>query len=355
MAIEGQPIDSISQLRFQVKPRYAGETLRVSIRRGEEQLDTDLTLVAELERLQHAFLGMLPARSPAENKTPGVDVRLVWPDSPADRAGLQKGDRITKMGTSQIAGVADAATAMHSVHPGEELKLTVERKNQELVLSAKLSTLPEDILPAEALALDLAAKQEDDAEVQLEPFELPEFPQKAMILPGRDDASGAPGLILWLGSAKQESQEQVLKDWQDFCRATNCLLMIASPEAETIWSSSDEPYLQKLAGALHARLGTDRRRTVVVGHGKAGQLALGLAFAKRSSFAGVVAVDAPLPRDVVTAAPRSGSTVASQEHNSPADPTVDRGAGPDMKDVPGHHCTGFTAEVCRKQQTLTDI
>ena len=148
-----------------------------------------------------------------------------------------------------------------------------------------------------------------------------------MVLPAPKDAEGAPGLIVWLGSGKQESQEQVLKDWQEFCRTTNCILMIASPEAKSIWSSSDEPYLQKLASALQARLGTDRRRTVVAGHGKAGQLALGLAFAKRSSFAGVVAVDAPLPRTLKIPTNVPGvqlSVLAVESSNSAFAPLIRR-------------------------------
>ena len=58
----------------------------------------------------NAFLGILPMR---DDPGPGVEVRYVYPKSPADAAGLKAGDRIMKIGPREPRSAeADPATAV---------------------------------------------------------------------------------------------------------------------------------------------------------------------------------------------------------------------------------------------------
>ena len=50
-----------------------------------------------------AFLGILPMR---DDDKDGVEIRYVYPKSPAETAGLKVGDRITKAAGNRPAGMA---------------------------------------------------------------------------------------------------------------------------------------------------------------------------------------------------------------------------------------------------------
>ncbi|HYO23864.1 MAG TPA: trypsin-like peptidase domain-containing protein, partial [Lacipirellulaceae bacterium] len=69
VAVDGKPASSQAALRFITSPRYAGDELEVTIRRGDgndaEEIETKITLAAKLEPYRHAFLGGLPVRGPA--------------------------------------------------------------------------------------------------------------------------------------------------------------------------------------------------------------------------------------------------------------------------------------------------
>ena len=114
--------------------RYAGESVRVIAKRGDETLEETVKLVGELEPFRHAFLGILPMRERAQEEaaeangeTPRrmkpdqpvatrwqvVVVRMVYPGSPAAAAGIKPGDRIVK--------IDDAEVDRHQVgHRGDE-------------------------------------------------------------------------------------------------------------------------------------------------------------------------------------------------------------------------------------------
>ncbi len=120
VAINGDSISTQSDLRFQLKPRYAGDSLKVTLKRGGEEIETSVTLVSQLEPFRHAFLGVLPRRSSQEEK---AILRSVWPDSPADKAGLQLGDSITKINAKTIKNIEEARGTLAGLHPEDSVSL----------------------------------------------------------------------------------------------------------------------------------------------------------------------------------------------------------------------------------------
>src|SRR5262249_4007070 len=94
--IDGVKVNSQSELKHQLSPRYAGEKVMVVVLRDKERLERPVDLIAKLQPYIHPFLGILPRRGEAKSaakadeakpdadaKPTGVVVRDVYPDSPA--------------------------------------------------------------------------------------------------------------------------------------------------------------------------------------------------------------------------------------------------------------------------------
>src|SRR5262249_34663160 len=114
------------------------------------------TLAGAVAAYGQPFLGVLPIR---DDPDPGVEVRFVYPKSPAEAAGLKAGDRIMKVGRTLGAGgptvmqaVAGRDQLLALLEPaalGLEIKVEVTRKEGKKTetLTVKLGQMP-DTVPA---------------------------------------------------------------------------------------------------------------------------------------------------------------------------------------------------------------
>jgi serine protease Do len=94
------------------------------------------------------FLGFAPERlSPSEQQRYGVNegvlVVSVTEDSPADRAGLQVEDVITKIDSTDVTNEAQLRDLIARTPPGQKLTLTVVRGGQVKTLPATVENMPE--------------------------------------------------------------------------------------------------------------------------------------------------------------------------------------------------------------------
>ncbi len=80
-------------------------------------------------------LGVMP--SYAEDDQPGMLIDGVSPGSPAERGGLQGGDRILMVGDHAINNVYDFMDALGRYKPGDEADLTVLRNGQRIKVPVK--------------------------------------------------------------------------------------------------------------------------------------------------------------------------------------------------------------------------
>ncbi len=80
-------------------------------------------------------MGVMP--SYAEDEQPGLQLDGVSPGSPAEKAGLQSGDRLLMIGDTSINNVYDLMDAMAKYEPGNEANLTVLRAGQRIQMAVK--------------------------------------------------------------------------------------------------------------------------------------------------------------------------------------------------------------------------
>jgi serine protease Do len=203
LAVNGVKVATQTDLRFQVLPRYAGDVLKVKIRRGFKELETEVKLTDKLPAFRHAFLGVLPERTASEaaaadeeadatdgaaaendedgqkaatagrgdaekqkadSSESGIAIRAVWPGSPADKVGVQAGDRITQLGEEKIANLSQAFAALNAKSPGDKLTVMARRGKEKLELEIQLAELPVDIVSASDLPA--GGGESDDKEKQ---------------------------------------------------------------------------------------------------------------------------------------------------------------------------------------------
>jgi putative serine protease PepD len=73
----------------------------------------------------------------------GAVVDSVVPGGPAERGGLQPGDKITAIDGKRISSSEDVSAAVTARKPGERAKVTVERGGGQRTLTVDLGTRPE--------------------------------------------------------------------------------------------------------------------------------------------------------------------------------------------------------------------
>jgi putative serine protease PepD len=68
----------------------------------------------------------------------GVRLMGVTPGSPADRAGVRKGDVVVEFGGMQVKDLYQYTDALRAHKPGDEVTVVVERDGKRLSLAARL-------------------------------------------------------------------------------------------------------------------------------------------------------------------------------------------------------------------------
>jgi hypothetical protein len=99
----------------------------------------DLTLVKTSDGPQRqmalrARLGTIPDYAGPADGTPGLLLSDVRPDSPAEDAGLQRGDIIVQIGDMEIASVQDYMVVLSEANPGDTAPVQVIRDGERIEL-----------------------------------------------------------------------------------------------------------------------------------------------------------------------------------------------------------------------------
>jgi serine protease Do len=318
--IDGQQIRTQTDLRFALGTKYAGDTVRVTANRGDEQLLQTIELVGELDPFRHAFLGILPLRPETEpekasgkknekanaDSTAGVVVRMVYPGSPAAVAGIQPGDRIVKIDDSETLNIKSAIDAMNNVMPAADVAVHLLRDGKPLDVSLTADLLPtsiaSDLPPAYAAPAAAIADAEEDAAqpaMKLQDLKLAEFPESCRVYVPPSLAEGRPaGVLLWLHAPGEPPNEELFQKWQSICDRDGLLLVAPSSSDESRWERTELEYLRRLSERVLADHQVDPRRIIVFGHEGGGAMAYLLALVSRDLFTGVATSAAALPRTV---------------------------------------------------------
>lgn len=294
-AINGQPVQKLNDLKQTLGAMYAGDAIQLSVLRGTETLESKLTLTDELKAYEFPYLGILPDRSPVDGDQPGVRIRMVLPESPAATAGLKPGDRIRKVGESDVASTADLTRQIRRVESGSEARLTVQRGKEELTLQPRLVRFP-DQPPASLPAVSILPP-ETPPEAKIGRFNQ-QLPNDGLsfwtYVPETYRVDQPFGLLVWLHPPGDTQEAECMQAWGDLCHERGLILM--GPRAGDVsgWSPEQEPQVREAISWVQERYQIDPARVAVMGTEGSAPFTSKLAFKYRDLFRGIILLSAPL-------------------------------------------------------------
>jgi len=336
IAVDGKQIKNQAQFLHAMGPKYEGDTISLKVKRGDKELGFDnVILTGQPTSHTHAYLGILPVRDDNEN---GVKVRYVYPESPAAKAGIEVGDRITTIDATPMSDRDMLQMMINRLLPGMRTKLVVKKKDGNKTLNVTLAAV-DDAIPVGELAVGTAKKalaerkplpgmppgpgqppMPGEPPAKRPPAKAPaktpakEAPAAAAkpktgfyevndtttgrstwyYVPDDYDPNISYGVVVWLQPAGEAMQEGILSVWKPICNQHHLILMGPKAENAQGWLTSEADQIQSELRALLRQYTIDRHRIVAHGLRQGAQFALYLGFDARELIRGVAAVGGSL-------------------------------------------------------------
>lgn len=181
-----QHYDDLIQTDASINPGNSGGPLlnidgemigvNVAVRAGAQGIgfaipvDKAVAVAADLlavDSMRRAWHGVAPAAESSQSG-PGITVRTVADRSPAEKAGLEPGDVLTRIGDLEIDRALDFHRAILGLEVGESISMSVRRGEETLVLTMELAEVPDRLKPASGPHWELLG-------LQLKPIPTQEF------------------------------------------------------------------------------------------------------------------------------------------------------------------------------------
>jgi S1-C subfamily serine protease len=146
-----QKVNTLNTLLNVLKAHKPGDKVTLHVKRDGKEKNVSVTLESRTaleeqaeqpeRRVQAAFLGV---QASPESRN-GAVVNDVLPKSPADKAGLRKGDVITRIDDQAINTPRDLIQAVRKAGVGKEVTVAAMRDDKTMELKAKLEAAPADL------------------------------------------------------------------------------------------------------------------------------------------------------------------------------------------------------------------
>jgi S1-C subfamily serine protease len=155
--LNGVDITSHAELNDALSEYQSGETINLTIRRGDLDMDMDVVLGdqpeakhfgnrwVEVHHKDRAFAGLeLMGLNDQLAEYFGVEggtlVKKVTEDGPSAQAGIKAGDIILRWGEEDITNANQITKALHKINPGDTVSVTVLRKGNRKTFDVTTGT-----------------------------------------------------------------------------------------------------------------------------------------------------------------------------------------------------------------------
>ena len=329
--VDGHKVTRPAQVRHVLGSKMEGDKLAITIKRGEETKQADLTLVGELPPFEAGFLGMLPTRerqglgvkgqgSDESKPQDGVGIRWVYPDSPAAKIGLKPRDRIVKIRDQAITSAAQLIDQVSRVRPTEMAVVLIRRDGKEQSLEATLvgypadvpKELPTSVIEAVAEADSKKLVEKDDGKVVAEGEKKSEGTDKPRtgrfgedvadsknawwaFVPESYNPAYAYSLLVWLHPPGDTLEATVYDLWKSEAERRGIILLgLKAANIGTGWQANETEFVRDTVAAFQKKYSIDAGRVVLHGYDKSGPFATHVAFKYRELFRGLILASSPI-------------------------------------------------------------
>lgn len=306
--VEMQPGDVIQKINGKSVLRHAdikqvlgsldaGTEVTVQLLRDGQSLEVKPTLVAEIPPFEPQTLGVLVDDLDADLK-----VTAVFPDSAAERAGIQRNDQITKIGDKQVKDLSDLRNRVLTLLGGREVAVQVQRQNKPLTLNATPESIanlwpfelpPLPVIDSEAEAnLDgdgNAAKRIDDsANWTVTELSLPDVPNKAAMVSPPETAAKMPhGVLVRFTAPGEEDVAGLAEKWKSLAAKFRVIVVIISSANAERWNPDEAVLAARFVSVVRKRFTIQPFAIAITGDGAGASLAMIAAFTDAATFSGV--------------------------------------------------------------------
>lgn len=326
---DGEKILRVAQLKHIVGRKYAGEPLKLVVKRGDTTLPIDVSLVGKLVPYEIPFLGILPHRKGAASSATDARtrIRFVFPASPAQQAGLKAGDQLIKFNDVDAIDASSLSNLIGRSRPAEKATLTYLRDGQQLSAEVALGSFPESIvdeLPSEVIdhqpqnaaieKTDAAVKAEadqakpaapSDAPAASKPVDTPKTGRFSATLEGSDHdywmyvpedytSTYAYGLVVWIHPGGDPMEAAVMKHWKSVCDRRGLILVGPKSDKPAAWQPGEAEFIKQLIAHVGEKYTIDSTRIVLHSMGSGAGMTWLVATKHRDVIRGVAVVGAPV-------------------------------------------------------------
>ncbi len=302
---EGKVIPSVAALRQVLGRTYAGDTVSLTVLRDEQEVTLQVTLAEKLEAFHFGWLGILPNRETSElsaaqadpENNPGIELLYIFPDSPAESAGLQKRDRLLAIDGRAVSTLAELREILLVKKPDEELQVKFQRAAEQQEVPIRLGSLPQQIpddVPRPVFTKPgeqepQPVEKVGDVTLQVEGHER----TARLYVPEDYNPAEAYGCLVWLSSNGEPIPAGQLAEWKRLCRTRGWLLLMPTAENLQPWSSDDTAWLMETLAETRRRYPLDAEKICLVTAGRTPTYSWQLALEHREHFRGIVAFNVP--------------------------------------------------------------
>lgn len=336
-AIDGHKITNYASMLHQTGGKYEGDTISITVERAKKEIKFEKVVLGSPDAgVPQPFMGILPMRDDPDE---GVEIRYVYPKSPADVAGMKTGDRIMKITNPTAApntplvtinrGRDQLLALMETARPLQEISVEVKRKDggKTETVKVKLAEMPDTVPGEKELPEKASAKKALTPPGQKQPAKKP--PEKVdkgeltkkqtpaldntyyVYAPTAYDPNVACSVMIWLhplGKNKEKDVEDFVSSWTDFADDKNVVIICPINTNQRGWTAGDSAWIVEAVRTVGQTYTLDPRRVITHGMGQGGEMALYMGFHDRALIRGVAPVGAGLignPREKVINEPLS--------------------------------------------------
>ena len=283
-----------SELKHVMGTLDAEQSMVFEVERAGSKKQFEVNLVKELPTYREPYLGVV-----IDSSSPPAAPRViaVVPNSPAEKAGIEVGEAIVKVGEWSIDEKSPLDTRLAFLDYREPIALKLEKEGNSRLVEVALEPRPERDLewPIAKVAVpdNVAETKGAKGTVQLP---LGDVKNKAFAIVPSNYSDAIPhGLLIVFAEAGGQDQKQWADAWELFARDNRWIIVVNQSADDKAWSLDEVEIGVRLRSYISSNYKVDRRRICVGGISSGMLPGLILGLQATETYRGVWLCNAKIP------------------------------------------------------------